>query len=441
MTQHDNPQSPVPRQWPRWCSYPIGPLPLPLFLILFAVVVKLAVVHALTIDISVMIATLATGGFLCAWLGGLIPLLRRLGFPAITAAFLPSYLVYRHLLPVNLIDTVTVFTKESSFIYLYITAIIVGSILGMDRRLLLQGIAKILIPLLAGSALAFLVGSVASVGLGHPLAETLPMVIVPVMAGGVGEGAIPLSVGYGEIFHQGSANFLAHLLPIVMLANLIAIISGGLLNTIGRRYPSLTGDGLLQPASAQSEISTAPPTYRLTPERLFVASIFAISLYLIGFLSHRVFAAPPPVVMLVMAVILKVLKVLPLWLDQTAAAVGRFLAVAVTYPLLFAVAVALTPWSAVREALSPANVAIVLLVVLTLVTAGFYIGRRIGLYPVEAAIVNACHTGSGGTGDVAILTAANRLELMPFAQIATRIGGALTLTITLLILHLLHRGH
>jgi hypothetical protein len=44
-----------------------------------------------------------------------------------------------------------------------------------------------------------------------------------------------------------------------------------------------------------------------------------------------------------------------------------------------------------------------------------YAGPLLGMYPIETAIVNACHSGQGGTGDIAILTAANRLQLMPFA--------------------------
>ena len=67
----------------------------------------------------------------------------------------------------------------------------------------------------------------------------------------------------------------------------------------------------------------------------------------------------------------------------------------------------------------------------TIMGTGFFVGRWVNLYPIEAAIVNACHSGQGGTGDVAILTAANRMVLMPFAQIATRIGGAITVTIAI----------
>jgi Na+/citrate or Na+/malate symporter len=103
-----------------------------------------------------------------------------------------------------------------------------------------------------------------------------------------------------------------------------------------------------------------------------------------------------------------------------------FFSTAVTYPLMFAISVAMTPWGEIVTAFHWVNIVTAVSTVLALTVTGFFVGRLVGMYPVEAAIVNATHSGLGGTGDVAILTAANRMELMPFAQIATRIGGALT---------------
>ena len=78
--------------------------------------------------------------------------------------------------------------------------------------------------------------------------------------------------------------------------------------------------------------------------------------------------------------------------------------------------------------------------VTALMTTGFITARFVRMYPIDVAIVTACHSGQGGTGDVAILTAANRMQLMPFAQIATRIGGAVTVTLALIALAKLTAG-
>jgi malate:Na+ symporter len=63
------------------------------------------------------------------------------------------------------------------------------------------------------------------------------------------------------------------------------------------------------------------------------------------------------------------------------------------------------------------------------------VSRRVRIHPVEGAIVAATHSGMGGAGDIAILSASNRMRLMPFAQIATRIGGGITITLALLAAH------
>jgi Na+/citrate or Na+/malate symporter len=138
--------------------------------------------------------------------------------------------------------------------------------------------------------------------------------------------------------------------------------------------------------------------------------------------------------MLFIAVLVKLTRVVSPSLQEGANVVYKFFSTAVTYPLLFAIGVAMTPWDKLVAAFHFANIVTIVSTVVTLMGTGWLVGRRMKMYPIEAAIVNACHSGQGGTGDVAILTAANRMQLMPFAQIATRIGGAITVTLTLLVL-------
>ena len=64
------------------------------------------------------------------------------------------------------------------------------------------------------------------------------MIVIPVMAGGVGEGAIPLSVGYAQIWHQPQGELFAQVLPPVMFGSLTAILLAGVLNFLGRRWPT-----------------------------------------------------------------------------------------------------------------------------------------------------------------------------------------------------------
>ena len=66
------------------------------------------------------------------------------------------------------------------------------------------------------------------------------------------------------------------------------------------------------------------------------------------------------------------------------------------------------------------------------------VGRLVGFYFVEGSITaGLCMANMGGTGDVAVLSAANRMELMPFAQISSRIGGAFIMILASILLQII----
>jgi Na+/citrate or Na+/malate symporter len=255
------------------------------------------------------------------------------------------------------------------------------------------------------------------------------------MAGGVGEGAIPLSVGYAQILRQPQGELFAEVLPIVMLGSLTAILLSGGLNMLGKRYRHLTGEGRLQPAGHEElQQSRQDMPHDLHVNDVVAAGLFAISLYLLGLLCNALFGLPAPVAMLFITVLVKLARLAPPRLQAGSFFVFRFFQLGVTYPLLFAIGVAMTPWQTLMAAFVLPKLITIFATVSTLVATGFIVGKWVNLYPIDAAIVNACHSGQGGTGDVAILTAANRMQLMPFAQIATRIGGAITVTLALILL-------
>jgi malate:Na+ symporter len=424
-----------PQGWWRLMEYRIGVIPLPVYVISIGVLAYFQLQGKLPTEINVAIAVLAIGGFTCAEIGKRLPLIGRMGGGAIFATFIPSVLVYYKILPASLVSSVTDFTKNTNFLYLFITAIIVGSILGMDRKVLIGGFARIFIPLSVGSIAAALVGTAVGTLLGLGAKHTLFFLIVPIMAGGVGEGAIPLSVGYAQILGRSQGELFAEVLPVVMLGSLTAILLAGGLNLIGKRYRNLTGEGRLQPGQQEElQSSKEDPLPEPHVTDIVAAGLFAISLYLLGLLCNKLFGLPAPVSMLFITVLVKLARAVSPQLQAGAFFVFRFFQVGVTYPLLFAIGVALTPWQTLMAAFVLPKLVTIAATVTTLVATGFIVGKWVKLYPIEAAIVNACHSGQGGTGDVAILTAANRMQLMPFAQVATRIGGAITVTLALFLL-------
>jgi CCS family citrate carrier protein len=431
-----------PEGWWRLTAFRIGIVPVPIYVLLVLVIAGLVYLGEIKSDGPTMIVVLVLGGFTCAEIGKRLPFLRSIGAAAIFATFIPSALTYYHLIPAQVEKSIIDFTKSTNFLYLFIASIIVGSIFAMDRDVLIRGFLKIFVPLSVGSVMAAIVGTAVGTALGLGTSHTFFYVVVPIMAGGVGEGAIPLSIGYAALSGVPQGEVFAQVLPPVMLGSLTAILLAGTLNLVGKKYPSLTGEGRLQPhvddgtevQAVHEEGGEEHGVGNVGASTIAAAGLTAIALYLLGVLLNHLVGLPAPVAMLFLAVLAKLTRAVSPELQQGALVVYEFVRTNMTYPLLFAIGVSLTPWDKLVAAFHPANIITIVSTVITIMATGFVVGRMMKMYPIETAIVNACHSGQGGTGDVAILTAANRMQLMPFAQIATRIGGAVTITLVLLIM-------
>lgn len=426
---------PTGHRWWRVMDTDIGIIPLPVFILLVLLLAAFATRGHVPGEIAMAAAIMAVCAFALGEIGKRLPLLRDLGFPAVIVTFVPSYLAYVGAIPKPFLDVVGNFFRSTNILYLFIAAVVVGSVLGMDRQVLLRGFIKIFVPLALGSAVAAVVGTTVGWALGLGPYHAFFFIVAPIMAGGIGEGAIPLTLGYAALSGEGQGVLLAQVLPAVMLGNLTAIILCGGLSFLGKRRPHLTGNGRLQPGAHEDLGDPEGEEHGVINVRdIAAAAMTAIALYLTGVLAFELFRLPAPVVMLFLAVLLKLCHGISPRLEHGSHLVYKFCLTAVAFPMLFAFGVVLTPWDKLVAGFAPANLITIVATVATLIGTGFAVARYVNLYPVEAAIVAGTHSGMGGAGDIAILTASNRMQLMPFAQIATRIGGGITVTLSLLLM-------
>ncbi len=423
--------------WKRILFFKVRILPVVVYVPLLALTYALMVTGKLPKDMLGAIVIMIIFGYALAEFGARLPIIKNIGGAPIFATFLPSFMVAHELLPKIAVDSVKTFMKTSNFLYLYIAMVIIGSILGMNRTVLIKGFLKMFVPLLAGTATAMAVGIGVGQLLGISVYEAFFYICVPIMAGGVGEGAIPLSIGYAGVLSVAQDQQFARILPVVMLGSLSAIILCGLLAKWAETHPKYNGNGSLVKVNEGAEdilkfLDNAKVPLNL--EQMMIGVCTALFFYMFGVLTAKMIGIPAPIIMLFSAVLIKVSGLLPKDVADGAHMIHRFFVVGVTYPLLMAVGVAMTPWNALVEVFNPAYLITIFLTVLALITTGFFVGKWLNMWAVETAIVTGCHSGQGGTGDVAILTSAKRLVLMPFAQISTRIGGACTVTAAIFLL-------
>jgi Na+/citrate or Na+/malate symporter len=141
--------------------------------------------------------------------------------------------------------------------------------------------------------------------------------------------------------------------------------------------------------------------------------------------------------MILSVAIIKVSGLLPQKFEICCYQWFQFVMTNLTGVLLVGIGVAYTNLAEVAATFSGEYMMLVVVTVFGAIIGAGIVGKLVGFFPIEAAITGGlCMTNMGGAGDVAVLSAVKRMELMPFAQISSRIGGAFMLILSSVALQL-----
>lgn len=415
----------------------IGIVPMPLYLLLLVAYVLLTITNQMPNDMIGAIGIMTLFSFVLEEVGKHIPVLNSLGGKVLVVTFLPSYLVYMNWLPQSTTKVVTDFMNNNNFLAVFIALLIVGSISAMNRKTLIQASMRIIVVLLICEVVGPLVGMGVGMLLGLSAYKSYFFIVAPIMAGGVGEGALPLSLGYAAIISMGQQNIFAQILPCVMLGSLVAVIEAGILRQIGVWRPNLTGNGRLVETDNSSDelgsLSSKSDTANIT--KMLVSGILAITLYMLGVYINSIIHLPAPIVLLIVVMVAKMLGWIPDSVQEGGKSLYSLTVKGISPLLLFGVGVAMTPWKSLVTVFTNVPMLITIFVTVTaIVAAAFFAAKFLNMYPVDTAIAVSCCSGQGGTGALAILAAGDRMNLMPFAQVAVRLGGAITVTLSIFLM-------
>lgn len=421
-----------------WQGVKVGPMPLPWFLLFAAIILMAAVTESLPVDMLGGFGVILTLGWALGKIGDTIPGLNKFGGSTILSMLIPAILVFYGLLPDNAIESVTMLMSDANFLDLYVFALVTGSILGMNRQVLVQGFARMVIPMSVGLVLAMLIPATIGQLVGIGFQETLFNIVTPAMAGGIGGGVLPLAQGYSEVQNIDYGAMVAILAPASILSNFFSIGVAAIVGRFGEKHPELSGNGTLvrQSATEEKELVNKEKKTPINFQSIGIGLFLLVAVYIFGNLMQGIIGLPAAVIVIFASTIMKYFQVLPASIEEGAKQLNGFISSNFTAPLMVGLGIIYLDLKAVLDVLTWQYVVVVLAVVIVLGLTGFILGKFLNMYQIESAILSLNQSAMGGTGNVAILATTDRNSLMPFAQVATRIGGAITISIMITLLNL-----
>lgn len=262
-------------------------------------------------------------------------------------------------------------------------------------------------------------------------------VVKDYLGGGMGAGVVPLSQIFGQALNQNPTDLLSVMVSAVALGNAVAIVIGAFLNKLDKKYPNISGQGkLLKKFDNSIDVEKEEKVSDL--KELGSGMVIALSFFIFGSILSKFIPMHAYALMIISVALVKGLNLVDKKYENYAAKWYQFIAKNFTSALLVGIGIAYTSLGQVIDAFTITYLILVLTTVVGAVIGTAVMGHFLGFYIVEASVTGGlCMANMGGTGDVAVLSSADRMELMPFAQISSRIGGAFMLILTSLLINLL----
>ncbi|WP_242840636.1 citrate/sodium symporter CitS [Clostridium hydrogeniformans] len=418
-------------------QFKIFGMPWYLFAIFAIAVIASSLLNVVSKEITFGFATMFVLGVILGEIGDRIPIWNEyVGGGAILAFIASAYLVYIGVMPKGTTESITFFMEETNFLNLFISVLITGSILSVNKKLLVKALTGYVPAILGGVLGAFALGALGGLLAGVSPIDVAMKYVLPIMGGGTGAGAIPMSEIYKSVTGGDPKEFLSFAFPILTIANIICIIAGALLNKLGERSKGLTGNGTLMRGKG-FDAEDKKVNVKITNNEIGAALLMATAFYAIGaVMSKKILPGIGDVkfhtfaYMVLFVSLFNVLDLVPEDIKQASKKLQSFFTAKFLWVIMIGVGVAYTDIGEIIAALTLGNVFIATFIVIGAIIGSGFVGYLVGFYPIETAITaGLCMANRGGSGDIAVLGAAKRMELMSFAQISSRIGGGLMLVI------------
>lgn len=412
-------------------------LPLPLYLLVFAVTCACMFFGVIPKSMVPAFLVLMVFGEGLNTLGKTVPIIKTYLGGSVVCILGGAIIQATGIIPEQTLDTMNYFVNQSGFLIFYIAALICGSLFNVDRGLLLRATVRLLpvafVSLLCGELFSGLMGMV----LGYGFWDGILFLGVPMTSGGMTAGTVPLSSIYAQAMGEEASVMLTRMAPATVLGNIIAVVYGGLLNNFGKTRPQLTGYGML--VNDGKPVKKAAP-FKPTFANLCTGLIISLAFYQFGALLHHFVSVVPTYAWMIIAVIIvKGAGILPEELEDAAREWGQFSIHSWTSAALAGIGFTLIDLNTIMRNMTPLYLLATILIVTVIMLVATVLGKLVGFYPLESAIAAGLSTTNmGGSGNVAILSSAERMELLPFAQIVTRCCGALMLTVGGILVGIIH---